>query len=553
MRRRASEAPNPRAAENRPLARAGAEIFPKVENLSHRKKTDDFSRRDFLAAFPMLAAGGGQIFSRKRKSPEEPPLPQGGKVYVILWFDTEDYILPQSDDAAKRIAAFLTEQGIRATFKVVGEKARELERRNRRDVIGALSQHEIGYHSNTHSQHPTVAEYESTLNWQTGAEEFTRRERQGFDRVKRIFDETPSCYGQPGAAWAPQAYAALKDWGVRVYLDDGKQLGLDGRPFWYGGLLNIFNIRDGNQLRPDATWSNLSDAKANFQDIHMRLNSKRQGGLISLYFHPCEFVHREFWDAVNFAHGSNPPRDEWKQPPLKSPEESEKAFQYFQDLVTFMKSFPRVEFVTASQTLGLYNDSAQRRVYPPEDVGTIAGQVSAGVSFQEHDDYALNLAEIFYLLNAFVAQTVEKTPEEPLLLDNAPGGPVSAGAPPLAAPVNISWDQFGRTVTDVAGYLRKFARIPNAVWFGSQAVPPESYLVALAQVTTRLVGKGAIPDTVAVGPAHLAAAKYVADDSAAIWDWVIFPPGFHAPNLIELGKLQTWTLKPARLAPPKPS
>jgi len=56
-------------------------------------------------------------------------------VYVVLWFDTEDYILPASDDAAKRIANFLTSQGIRATFKIVGEKARFLEGRQRRDVI----------------------------------------------------------------------------------------------------------------------------------------------------------------------------------------------------------------------------------------------------------------------------------------------------------------------------------------------------------------------------------------------------------------------------------
>ena len=91
-----------------------------------------------------------------------------GQVNVLLWFDTEDYILPQSDDAAKRIAVFLTQQGIPATFKIVGEKARTLERRQRQDVISALSQHEIGYHSNLHSQHPTVAEYESNLDWDAG-------------------------------------------------------------------------------------------------------------------------------------------------------------------------------------------------------------------------------------------------------------------------------------------------------------------------------------------------------------------------------------------------
>src|SRR5580765_5421739 len=82
-----------------------------------------------------------------------------GPVYVTLWFDTEDYIEPAADDAALRIANDLTAEGVRATFKVVGEKARVLEKRGRRDVIQALSKHAIGYHSNFHSIHPTPAEY----------------------------------------------------------------------------------------------------------------------------------------------------------------------------------------------------------------------------------------------------------------------------------------------------------------------------------------------------------------------------------------------------------
>jgi hypothetical protein len=106
-----------------------------------------------LVGAPMMAAGA-------RASGAETPLAAGDKpagpgaepaapVYIVLWFDTEDYILPASDDAALRIADFLTQQGVRATFKVVGEKARVLERRRRTDVIAALARHEIGYHSNT--------------------------------------------------------------------------------------------------------------------------------------------------------------------------------------------------------------------------------------------------------------------------------------------------------------------------------------------------------------------------------------------------------------------
>src|SRR5262245_51668020 len=80
-------------------------------------------------------------------------------IYVILWFDTEDYLLPADDDASKRLAEMLTKRNIRATFKLVGEKVRVLERRGRRDVIAALKKHCIGYHSDFHSVHPTPSEY----------------------------------------------------------------------------------------------------------------------------------------------------------------------------------------------------------------------------------------------------------------------------------------------------------------------------------------------------------------------------------------------------------
>ena len=93
-------------------------------------------------------------------------------VYVVLWFDTEDYIEPAADDAALRIANDLSALGVRATFKVVGEKARVLEGRGRRDVIAALAKHAIGYHSDWHSVHPTPAEYLVRMGFLEGALEF---------------------------------------------------------------------------------------------------------------------------------------------------------------------------------------------------------------------------------------------------------------------------------------------------------------------------------------------------------------------------------------------
>src|SRR5438094_8201170 len=80
-------------------------------------------------------------------------------VYVVLWFDTEDYIEPAADDAALRLAQDLDGLGVRATFKVVGEKARTLAARGRWDVIRALSRPDIGYHTILHSIPPAPSAY----------------------------------------------------------------------------------------------------------------------------------------------------------------------------------------------------------------------------------------------------------------------------------------------------------------------------------------------------------------------------------------------------------
>ena len=37
---------------------------------------------------------------------------------------------------------------------------------------------------------------------------------------------------------------------------------------------------------------------AQFKAIYDRLR-REGGGLISIYYHPCEWVHQQFWDGVN--------------------------------------------------------------------------------------------------------------------------------------------------------------------------------------------------------------------------------------------------------------
>lgn len=467
------------------------------------------------------------------------------KVYVILWFDTEDYILPASDDAARDVAAYLTRQGIRGTFKIVGHKARTLALRKRNDVIDALKKHEIGYHSNWHSTHPTPATYCSNLDWDEGVAEFDRREGAGWRDVERVFGVKPSCYGQPGSSWSPQSYGALAKWDM-VYLDAGRHVSLDRKPCYYGGVFNLYDLK--HLTRADLNKpEEIEKAKTNFDDARAAL-LKEGGGVVSIVYHPCEWVHKEFWDGVNFKNGANPPPSKWVKPRQKTPEETKAAYKVFDDYVSHMKRHKDVVFVTASEAAKHYADRAKGRRFTAAELKAVADAVKTDVTYQRHGDFTLSASEVFVLLNRYVARAAEGKAAEALKLDGTPLGPTSRLAKTTET-VTTDDSQFVRTAADVDDYVTKHGRLPGAVWLGSMAVTPEAYLVAVARVARELMRGKKVPATVEVEPAKLDAAKHVSEDRPELWGWVIFPKGFNAPAMMDLAKRQAWTLKPALLRP----
>jgi len=442
-----------------------------------------------------------------------------GPVYVVLWFDTEDYIEPAADDAALRIATDLEKLGVRATFKVVGEKARVLESRGRRDVIRALAQHDIGYHSNYHSIQPTPALYLRGMGWLDGAAEFERRERPGVDDIKRIFGVTPSCYGQPGVSWGPQSYRALLRMGIPVYLDEGEQVGLNEQPFWFGGMLHVFGM--GRYLvRPALNDESLLPQTFEKFDRAAEELEARGGGVISTYFHPTEFVTSAFWD-MNFAKGANPERSEWKNPPRRTAEDSERCYRILMRYVEHTKTRSSVRFVTA-RDLPLLYQSALGRV---TDRARISRQLAERQTFLETDAGALSASEMLQALLGMEPAAVE--------------GPVARGETTYRGN-EIPRPAFERAKTDAAGFIRASRRLPADVWVGSEKL-------SLSDFAATLGADDGASATVAVRKGNPEMEKYISTDGVGAFKWPIHPEGFAAPQLLDLARLQAWTLKPARL------
>jgi hypothetical protein len=480
------------------------------------------------------------------------PTPQ---VDVILWFDTEDYLLPASDDAAKRVAEMLTDRNIRATFKLVGEKARTLERRGRKDVIAALRNHSIGYHSDFHSVHPTPSEYLADCGLLDGIAEFVRREGDGAADVRRIFGvETLSCYGQPGSSWGSQTIAGLKEIGVApsgvpCYVDEGTHVGLNEKPFWYANGLVVYHMGQ-NWTRMDLHDPQaVEPAKKKVSEIADKLRGEG-GGLISIFYHPCEWVHREFWDGVNFLRGQNPPREEWKPPRQRSAEETEGAFRRFAEYVDHIRSIPGVRFVTADDLPSIYPDSIRSAGAPEIDVRELARRLAGtgkkALNFQVIENRAYSMADQFALFTEAVSEVFEKRAprfplKSPALL--GPDNPPPPSAPAVPVPVSA----FREAVLDARDFIRQQHRIPARVFVGPDAFAPADFLIGLAAACDAYLNKGAFPGTISVGgDVELLAARQIAQDTPNLFGgWVIHRAGFRAPKILEVARQQTWSLKPA--------
>ncbi len=269
---------------------------------------------------------------------------------VTITFDVEDLVNPPSDDIAKDLAELLTERGLQATMMMVGEKVRLLEQRGRHDVIASLSKHDIGLHSNTHSIHPTVAEYLEDCEWEDGWAEAGRREFPGLQTIQEAFGRIPSCWGQPGASWGPQIMPAVKQMGIpSVVYTHTRAPGADVH--WY---CDVLTYSYANSLEGfDFVYSNDEAFERQLSVSTEQLDDMISRGVpwVGLFAaHPSTVRARTFWDQMNFRAGWNCPPEHYWLSPLKSDAEYATALRNFGRLIDHVASMPGVQVRTIAET-----------------------------------------------------------------------------------------------------------------------------------------------------------------------------------------------------------
>jgi hypothetical protein len=450
-------------------------------------------------------------------------------IKVMLWYDVEDYINPQADDALLALINMMDSLGIRGSFKIVGEKARVLEQRGRVDIIRKLSGHEICYHTDNHSIHPTMTEYLKDMGFAQGALEFEAKERGGFSDVQRITGQFPTSYGQPGASWAPQVFPVLKKWGVPTYLDSHQVISVEEKPFWYGGILNLTRL--WATMRMDLEEGGLERAKAEFDEVCEKADAE-QCQLVSIYYHPCEFSSTQFWDGVNFSNGINTPRDQWKPSPARSYEEMHRLVNMLGEFLKYTLTKPNVEYITALQstTCELKNTNA----VSAEDIKEMAGGFENGPDYFVKDHKSLCASEVLtlfakYLQGKHISPEFLYGPEQDVVSSAA--GEMKVG-------------DLAKAVSEQYNTVFGYRQLPDLYEIGvSKLNPIDMFCTLKKAIELDLSAEDRISPI--VGRGKLVSSRHINPNSNWGESWVVFPRDIDVTNIIRLAQLQAWTLKPA--------
>lgn len=454
--------------------------------------------------------------------------------YILYWFDVEDTTVPQSDDANKILGNILLKHGVRGTMKMVGQKIRLLRERVRYDVIDALEQHAIGYHTDMHGGRPQPAEYMGPLDWLDSQAEFERRERRGVDEIAEMFERVPVCYGQPGSNWSPSVFPVLRKWEIPTYVSGFGYVHCYSQPFYYGGMINTSHMhgkdrrgRDVGHLmglnfelgKPGA-WE---DHEARFRASYDTLED---GGLMSIMNHPCTLII-----------------EDWFTTDMKSRELRDAGYAHFDRFIEFSLTHD-TRTITADQLLLLYPDKARERVFGPEELLELARGVGEEVYFAELDGLTVSAAE---MLGMFTVALLGDGPTRAARCDYYDGPAVAAGE--TESGFEVGREAFMDAVRRVKGFLDDNGRLPEAVDIVGKRASLEDYFIALVKVLAATLDGGNLPETVAVAPAGNRLREHV-DEKAyeSACQSVMMKPGFTAPKLLEQAYLQAWTLKPAILS-----
>ena len=463
------------------------------------------------------------------------------KAFLVVTFDVEDYISPESDhidDIPKWLAEIMTEEGVTGTFFVIGDKARSLEKRGRRDVIAAMAKHDIGSHTNFGSIHPTVTEELEKAGWQDGVKKMLEQESAGIRELKRIFGVPVTILARHGGSYGPQLVNALGQMKVAYQGSPARMPGRD--VVWFCNALNF-----------SAQYAGFDDAYYRddlFEPVFEKLKADlpklaRTTEVIALFAgHPTKIRAEEFWD-LNFYYGKNTPPDEWVMPRLRPAETMATAQKNFRRMMKYIKGRDDIE-ITNYQTLMPHYAQQKESVTAGELAAIAAGALRTKTLAPSAD---FSPAEALAGLARSVAEYGRSGTLRRNVVTGHPLGPMEM---PPAQPeiLRVKLEDVSRLAGKAVDAIDHTGALPSSLSVGKACIGTGSLFALFSAVYLDARSGKLSPeyDVPAFEPYPKTNEADIIKEIEGYKTWPVHRRDLDMSRIVEFTKLQLWTLKPAR-------
>jgi hypothetical protein len=241
-------------------------------------------------------------------------------------------------------------------FFITGNMAEKLSASP--DIIELLNAHQIGYHTSSHSIHPTLFEFTDVESYEVAYQNSLIRETAhvnlftgeiegdgGLHALKALFPKKQIvAFRAPGYCWTPPHLEAMKtlgityDFSTNISIDLFSYRGITFYPFtilvtnWQGGFREHFLLQ--------------------------RLTLKREVSVLTI--HPSTLVNQLDWDIIYYHKYNNFKLNPTNlvQPPARSPADIKSKFHRFDLLLRHLATLQKThllkvtpELKTTSKTL----------------------------------------------------------------------------------------------------------------------------------------------------------------------------------------------------------
>ncbi|MDH5787842.1 MAG: hypothetical protein OEZ40_06095, partial [Candidatus Bathyarchaeota archaeon] len=256
--------------------------------------------------------------------------------------DTEDFISQNSIWVLHWILEILKKYDLETLFFITGHMAEKL--RNFPIVTDLLREHKIGYHSSSHSVHPTIFEFTDVENYEQAYRISLKREmahvnpltgeiegKGGILAVRELFpNKQIVSFRAPGHCWTPPHLEALRTLGIM--LDFSTNI-----CFTPVSFKNI-------TFYPYPAIGRWEGKPSEYRALLLSLIRNR---LTVLTVHPSLLVNRDEWDSI-YCNG-NPKK--LSSPHSRNPREVKRLLRRFDSLLRRIAKFQKMHIIETVPSL----------------------------------------------------------------------------------------------------------------------------------------------------------------------------------------------------------